>query len=73
MFRFNEVEKILENVFLKFQYNTCLGSTFKKKNPIYTLKKFQYNTCLGSTGVTQSKIYSKHEFQYNTCLGSTLM
>ena len=34
---------------LKFQYNTCFGSTFLQKTKGENLKTFQYNTCFGST------------------------
>ena len=49
LFGFNVRSGFNPRKILRFQYNTCLGSTELETKALQLLNRFQYNTCLGST------------------------
>ena len=56
-----------------FQYNDCLGSSYRTTKSVDVLNVFQYNDCLGSSINTPVLYQQYKEFQYNDCLGSSVL
>ena len=57
---------------LKFQYNSCVGSSLKYSNSKTNSSLFQYNSCVGSRLEPSSVSIVSTSFQYNSCVGSSL-
>ena len=71
MLRFFEVEQVLDNPDLTFQYILCYGSSATFLELVTPAPAFQYILCYGSSEHLHLYYLLPNEFQYILCYGSS--